>query len=76
MFAEPNLNRPRSTNVVLRFLSEEWATFKTPCVRFLTDRKESENYNTNILDYGILAAILFLVIAIGVFIFVVWVNKD
>jgi hypothetical protein len=28
------------------------------------------------LDYGILAAIVFLAIAIGVFIFVVWVNKD
>jgi hypothetical protein len=27
------------------------------------------------LDYGILAALVFLVFAIGVFIFVVWANK-
>jgi hypothetical protein len=38
--------------------------------------KESENYNSNLtMDYGILAAIVFLVIAIGVFIFVVCVKK-
>jgi hypothetical protein len=41
----------------------------------MLERNESENYNSNTLDYGILAAILFLVIAIGVFIFAVWVNK-
>jgi hypothetical protein len=32
------------------------------------------NYNST-LDYGILAALVFLVLAIGVFIFVVWKNK-
>jgi hypothetical protein len=38
--------------------------------------KESENYNFKHLDYGILSAIVFLVIAIGVFIFVVLVKKN
>ena len=37
--------------------------------------KRSENYNSKTLDYGILAALVFLVIAIAVLVFVLWMDK-
>ena len=36
----------------------------------------SENYNFTHLDYQILIAIVFFVIAVGVFIFVIWKDRD